>query len=246
MLVGGWRTSPTAIWATCHDLDPLSAPQPAGAPNLFSDHDREVDPGDPLDRSGHLSAEWTAGSWMAEPQRAIRWAALAVECFVDQQERLGRLPDATTALHTVYSESAAELLCAELEHDGLPIDLAVAESLIGDSSAPGRPTLPTRRRCAAERDELVLRHIPPEQRLDLRNPANVKALLRRVGIEVSDTRAWRLEELRDAHPFVDDLLVWRKAERMSTTFGYSWLDANVGPDGRLEANGRHRTAPPVA
>ena len=86
---------------------------------------------------------------------------------------------------------------------------------------------------AAERDERVLRHIPVEQRLDLRNPANVKALLRRVGIEVSDTRAWRLEELRDDHPFVDDLLTWRKAERIATTFGYAWLDANVGADGRL-------------
>ena len=79
----------------------------------------------------------------------------------------------------------------------------------------------------------MLRHIPVDQRLDLRNPANVKALLRRVGIEVSDTRAWRLEELRGDHPFVDDLLTWRKAERISTTFGYAWLDANVGGDGRL-------------
>jgi DNA polymerase I len=29
------------------------------------------------------------------------------------------------------------------------------------------------------------------------------------------------------------LLEWRKAERMSTTFGYSWLDENLGEDGRL-------------
>jgi DNA polymerase I len=233
MLVGGWRASPTAIWAMCHDLDLSSAPQPAGAPDLFSDHDRAVDPGDPLDRSGHLSAEWTAGSWMEEPPRAIRWARLAVECFVDQQERLGRLPDPVTALRTAYSESAAELLCAELEHDGLPIDLAVAESLIGEFIGLRPADAADAAACAAARDELVLRHIPVEQRLDLRNPANVKALLRRVGIEVSDTRAWRLEELRDAHPFVADLLVWRKAERISTTFGYSWLDAHVGPDGRL-------------
>ncbi|MET0908468.1 MAG: DNA polymerase I, partial [Ilumatobacteraceae bacterium] len=233
MLVGGWRTSPSAIWATCHDLDLSSAPQLAGAPDLFSDHERQVDPGDPLDRSGHLSADWAAGSWRAEPRRAIRWAALAVECSAAQQDLLAHLPDPATALNTVYSESAAELLCAELEHDGLPIDLTVAESLIGGFIGPRPADAGHAATLAAERDELVLRHIPVEQRLDLRNPANVKALLRRVGIEVSDTRAWRLEELRDAHPFVDDLLVWRKAERVSTTFGYGWLDANVGPDGRL-------------
>ncbi|RLE21921.1 MAG: DNA polymerase I, partial [Actinobacteria bacterium] len=72
--------------------------------------------------------------------------------------------------------------------------------------------------------------------IDLRNPANVKSLLRRVGIEVPDTRAWRLEQLRDDHPVVDALLVWRKADRMSTTFGYAWLDEHVGSDQRLRGS----------
>ena len=138
-----------------------------------------------------------------------------------------------TIIGTIHSESAAESLCAELEHDGLPIDLAVAEALIAGFIGPRPVDAAEALTLAAERDERVLRHIPVEQRLDLRNPANVKALLRRVGIEVSDTRAWRLEELRDDHPFVDDLLTWRKAERIATTFGYAWLDTNVGADGRL-------------
>jgi DNA polymerase I len=87
-------------------------------------------------------------------------------------------------------------------------------------------------RLAAARDELVLRHLPTGG-IDLRNPANVKSLLRRVGIEVPDTRAWRLEQLRDRHPIVEALLAWRRAERIATTFGYRWLDEHVGPDGRL-------------
>ena len=48
-----------------------------------------------------------------------------------------------------------------------------------------------------------------------------------------DTRAWRLERLRGAHPAVDALLAWRKAERLATTYGYRWLDDHVGVDGRL-------------
>ena len=233
MLVGGWRTSPPAIWAACHDLDPATMPRPAGVPDLFSDHDHDVDADDPIDRSGHLSADWSAGSWMGVPQRAIRWGQLAAECFTAQRTRLGQLADPITAVATAHSESAAESLCAELEHDGLPIDVAVAESLIAAFIGPRPADALEAANLAAARDEVVLRHIPPDQRLDLRNPANVKALLRRVGIEVSDTRAWRLEEMRDQHPFVDDLLTWRKAERVSTTFGYTWLDANVGSDGRL-------------
>ena len=43
-------------------------------------------------------------------------------------------------------------------------------------------------------------------------------------IEVPDTRAWRLEQLQDAHPVVPALLRWRKAERIATTYGYRWLE----------------------
>ena len=68
-------------------------------------------------------------------------------------------------------------------------------------------------------------------------------MLRMVGVEVPDTRAWRLERIRDVHPLVDALLTWRKADRVATTYGYSWLDANVGTDGRLhvfvELDGPH-------
>ena len=171
--------------------------------------------------------------WQATSERITRHAALAAECFERQRQSVAALDAGPAVTATVYSESAAESLCAELEHDGLPIDVDVAEALIATFIGPRPRDAAEASSLAAARDERVLRHIPVEQRLDLRNPANVKALLRRVGIEVSDTRAWRLEEMRGDHPFVDDLLTWRKAERISTTFGYGWLDANVGVDGRL-------------
>ena len=57
-------------------------------------------------------------------------------------------------------------------------------------------------------------------------------MLRRVGVDVPDTRAWRLEQLRNVHPVVDALLGWRKAERIATTYGYRWLDEHVR-NGRL-------------
>ena len=52
-------------------------------------------------------------------------------------------------------------------------------------------------------------------------------------MDVPDTRAWRLREMRDAHPLVGALLEWRKAERIATTYGYAWLDEHLGADGRL-------------
>ncbi|HEX7188474.1 MAG TPA: DNA polymerase, partial [Actinomycetes bacterium] len=85
----------------------------------------------------------------------------------------------------------------------------------------------------ARRDAEVLSHLPGTPEVDLRNPAQVRDLLRRVGIDLPDTRSWRLEPLRGAHPLVDALLTWRKAERIATTYGYGWLDRHVGSDGRL-------------
>ena len=58
-------------------------------------------------------------------------------------------------------------------------------------------------------------------------------MLAGAGIELPDTRAWRLRALAGTHPLVDALLTWRKAERVATTYGYAWLDEHLGADGRL-------------
>ncbi|MEZ5295821.1 MAG: DNA polymerase [Ilumatobacteraceae bacterium] len=113
----------------------------------------------------------------------------------------------------------------------MPFDTAEAQRIIGEAVGAARPRR-TERGGSAERDAEVLRHVGPGADYDLRNPADVKALLRRASIDVPDTRAWRLERLADAHPVVPALLRWRKAERISTTYGYRWLDEHVH-DGRL-------------
>ncbi|MGZ6826037.1 MAG: DNA polymerase, partial [Mycobacteriales bacterium] len=69
--------------------------------------------------------------------------------------------------------------------------------------------------------------------VDLRSPGQVREALLRLGIDVPDTRSWRLEPYRLAHPLVDALLTWRKAERLATTYGYGWLAEHVGADDRL-------------
>ena len=113
MLVGGWRTSPAAIWATCHGLDLSTSPQLAGAPDLFSDHDRHVDADDPLDaiRSPERRVVGRRLEGHAA-RRVIRWASLAAECFVAQRRSDRRAARPGDALATAHSESAAEQLCA--------------------------------------------------------------------------------------------------------------------------------------
>lgn len=239
LIHGGWRAGSSRSWAAAHGLDTDALPivEPVNLFSAAADND-PVDPDDPVRPDGHLDAAWVDGGWTDHLDRVAAWASRALDVYRLQTRQLEQLGDRPAAPATARSESAAALLAVELGHDGLPIDMSEAERIIASFIGPRPRDASDERRLAAERDDLVLGHLPPDLRdgVDLRNPANVKSLLRRAGIEVDDTRAWRLERLRDEHPVVDALLVWRKAERVATTFGYRWLDEHVGDDGRLRGS----------
>ena len=115
---------------------------------------------------------------------------------------------------------------------GLPIDVPEAERLISASAGRRPRTSAEEDEIRAERDERVLSKLESSQPVNLRNPGEVKAMLRRHGHDLPDTRAWRLEQLRTTDPLIDALLTWRKDERIATTFGWHWLDEHVR-DSRL-------------
>ena len=80
----------------------------------------------------------------------------------------------------------------------------------------------------SRRDEAVLRHAPLGGDRDLRNPAHVRELLRRVGVEVPDTRglAPRGDALR-APARRGVARAGASKERIATTYGYAWLHRHV-------------------
>jgi DNA polymerase-1 len=229
LLDGGWRMDPARAWAALRNLgDELPV---VAAVDLFTEPE-EGEPDEVIRADGFLKPEWLENDFAWTTNRLARWAQLAAQVAVLQDIHLAHIDDRPKARSIARSESAAELLCAELSLDGLPMDRAVAESIIASFVGP-RPKTETE---AAElrhaRDAEVLQHAS-NAACDLRNPAQVKSLLRGIGVELPDTRAWRLEAIRGSHPLIDALLEWRKAERIETTFGYRWLDDHLGADGRL-------------
>ena len=235
LLFGGWRADPARVWAQLHDL-PLTTMPSTGPVDLFSLAEAaDVDPEQPIRPDGYLAADWAGGeAWAATPARLARWAALAARVATEQQARLAALSvEHPRVGMTARVESAAELLCAEMTVAGLPVDRAQAEAIVAGFVGRRPRSDAEAAELRARRDAEVLRHLPAGSHYDLRSPGQVRSLLRRVGIEVPDTRAWRLEALRDQHPVVEALLVWRKAERVATTYGYGWLDQHLVPDGRL-------------
>ena len=255
---GGSRAEPATVWAGASGLGLEAVPLPTAESRDQGDQldllgfGQSEDEGPtvdtwPLRRDGHLHPGCFAeATEAADPAALAALAALAAQVQERQLEQLStayseHLADPTrrTAFGdprtTARSESAAALLCVELSQDGLPIDRAEAERLIGDIIGP-RPGNDAGRIAERQRrDSVVLQHVPGV-RADLRNPAQVRDLLRQVGIDVSDTRSWRLEPFRGLHPVVEPLLAWRKAERIETTYGYTWLDRDVGADGRLRGS----------
>lgn len=246
LLHGGWRAEPARIWAALHDL-PVAALPRSGQLNLLDgalDFDVDTsdgaggdgdggDPESPIRPDGYLRPEWIDGGWARTAMRAQAWAALALSAQAQQEAALAALRVGGDPLGTARSESAAELLCAELEADGLPVDLDRARELIGDIIGPPARDDAHAGELRRARDAAVLSHAPAGQTPDLRNPLQVKALLARVGIDVPDTRSWRLAPFRGAHPLIEPLLAWRRSERIATTYGYGWLERHVGVDARL-------------
>jgi DNA polymerase I len=230
LLFGGWRADPALAWARLCGLAADTLPAD-GPPDLFGMD--EGDDRDPVGPDGHLRPEWVSGGWSDSPERIARWAALARTAAGLQQTALDGLEARRMALATARSESTAELLCAELSADGLPMDRAIAEQVLAPIIGPRPRSEAEAAALRADRDAEVLRHAPPGVTADLRSPAQVRSLLARIGVDVPDTRAGRLREMRDAHPLVGALLEWRKAERIATTYGYGWLDGHLGADGRL-------------
>lgn len=235
LLFGEWRADVARAWARANGLEPRAAPE-SGRLDLFGSARPDVPVDVPVGEDGYLNPEWVAGAWSANAERAARWAEMALLAATRQGQLLDALTERPSAAATARSESAAELLCAELAADGLPMDRAVAEQIVFDAVGPRPRNDIDAEFQRAERDAAVLRHAPAGTNYLLRNPGHVKALLLACGVDVADTRAWRLEALRDRHAVVDELLVWRKAERMATTFGYGWLDQHLGADGRLRGD----------
>ncbi|HKX66993.1 MAG TPA: DNA polymerase [Intrasporangium sp.] len=241
LLHGGWWATPGHVLAGCRGLPAQDVPLPRRARRAGFDADLFDVSGsgsdDLLTGTGQLRADALEG-WASSPDRVAALAHLALECQRDQDDSMRRTagPAAKRLVPTVWSESAAAVLCLELERDGLPVDRQAAEDLIGAAAGP-RPLDDTdAARIRALRDHVVLRHASGRERTDLRNPAQVRDLLSSVGVDVPSTRAWLLEPYRHSHPLVDALLTWRKDERIATTYGYRWLDEHVGEDDRLRGS----------
>jgi DNA polymerase-1 len=232
LIAGGWEATPQSAWATAHRLDRSRLPAVSRGDLFdFSPTGHEPGPGSVVRADGYLAPEGGTGHWRPDDETLLAWAQAALDCAARQEELLAQT--GPRAVAAAPSEAAAALLCVELARDGLPLDRARAEQLITEAAGPRPDSEAHASAIRADRDRVVLDHVPGHERTDLRNPVQVKELLASAGVDVPNTRKWVLEPFRETSGVVAALLDWRKAERIATTYGWGWLEAHVGTDDRL-------------
>lgn len=227
LLAGGWVADPAVAWAHARGLDAGGIPERHRG-DLLDMLSAEVgaDAGtSPVRGDGYLRPDAAAGQWAVTDDRLLAWAEAASACAEVQRERAQQVGPRLVA--TVHAESAAAVVCEELEHDGLPVDRARLLDLVTPMCTDPQA-----------RDAAVLAHVPGREHVDLRNPAQVRELLKAVGIDVPSTRKHVLEEYAHVHPVVPALLRWRADERIATTYGLRWIEEHVGADDRLRGEWR--------
>ena len=230
LLNGGWSATAGQCWAAAHGIPLEGVPDPPSGDLFEFAADRGPRGADTLlDPDGHLRGDHE--EWLADPRHLEAWACAALETAHLQHDAAAAT--SVRLVGTVYSESAAAVLCLELRRSGLPLDRPRTEEILAAAVGPRPTSEADEQQQRRARDALVLRHVPGRESTDLRNPAQVREMLLAVGVDVPNTRKWVLEPYRTVHPVVDALLDWRRDERIATTYGYRWLDAHVGPDDRL-------------
>ena len=193
---------------------------------------------------GHLRPEWTGGGWQRTPARLAAWAALAVAGADLQARRLAALGSPATRWPPPGRSRPPNCCAPSCPSTACRSTARRPSSSSRPSSDRGRP-MPTKRAQRERRDDAVLRLAPAGVEADLRNPAPGQGAAGPVGIDVPDTRSWRLEPFGGAHPVVEALLSWRKAERIATTYGYAgWTSGRAGRPAARGLVGQRRRGRP--
>ncbi|MEH3077546.1 MAG: bifunctional 3'-5' exonuclease/DNA polymerase [Quadrisphaera sp.] len=117
------------------------------------------------------------------------------------------------------AESAAALAAAEMTHAGLPWRADVHDRLLvahlGPQPAAGEAPAALAAALARTRQALDAPSLNPD------SPADLQRALRRVGLELPDTRSGTLSQVE--HPAVAPLLEHRRLSRLHAANGWRWL-----------------------
>ncbi|WP_084484388.1 bifunctional 3'-5' exonuclease/DNA polymerase [Nocardia anaemiae] len=151
-----------------------------------------------------------------------------LEVYASQLERTAKTEHPERMRLLLAAESAGMLVATEMSRTGIPwradVHRELLDKLLGERFPGGEP-----RRMAELADE-VSRAFGEGVRVRPDLPNDIIKAFARVGISLSSTRKWELQQID--HPAIEPLLAYKSLYRLYTAHGWSWLEQWVH-DGRF-------------
>jgi len=152
-----------------------------------------------------------------------------VAVYADQQRRIAKVAEPARFRMLVAAESVSALIAVEMARAGLPWDEKTHDQLLTELLGPRNPAGGPPQRLVELTEQICRLLGSPNLHPD--SPAELRRALRRVGIDVPNTRAWVLRQVE--HPAIEPILHYKEAYRIWTAHGWSWRQQWVR-DGRFQ------------
>ena len=190
-----------------------------------------------------IDKEPQLSDWSKElSEYQLEYAARDAAVLLPLRERLLSKLDRMDLLVTADLEFDCVLSIAAMELAGFYLDAARWRDLISRIRiAHDAVAEELQRELGAGSPQLSLFGTPEPINLD--SPAQVKEALARIGIDVDDTREWRLQKLAREHPILEKLLEHRSLSKSLSSYGEGVLDFINPVTGRIHADFRQIGTP---
>ncbi len=191
-----------------------------------------------LDKAPQLS-DWSGELSEYQLEYAARDAAILLPLYEKLRDRL----DEMDLLVTADLEFDCILAIARLELAGVWLDEKMWRELIDRTrEAHEIVAAELQEALGTSASQMSLFGEAPEP-VNLDSPTQVREALARLGIEVEDTREWRLQKLAREHPILEKLLEHRHLSKNLSSYGEGILEYINPATGRIHADFRQIGTP---
>ncbi|NUT33636.1 MAG: bifunctional 3'-5' exonuclease/DNA polymerase, partial [Hamadaea sp.] len=152
-----------------------------------------------------------------------------VAVYAGQQRRIAATAEPARFRTLVAAESASALIAVEMGRVGVPWDERRHDELLTELLGPRNPAGGPPQRLVELTSEICRLLGSPGLHPD--SPAELRRALRKVGIDVPNTRAWVLRQVD--HPAIAPILHYKELYRIWTAHGWAWRQQWVR-DGRFK------------
>lgn len=190
-----------------------------------------------------LNKDAQLSDWSGElSENQLEYASADAAILLPLQREMQARLDAMDLLVTAELEFDCVMAVAGMELAGVYLDVEQWRALIAKMRL-ARDAVAEELQQELSAGALQMNLFGAPEPINLDSPAQVKDALARLGIEVEDTREWRLQKLVHDHPIIGKLLEHRSLSKSLSSYGENILEFINPATGRLHPDFRQIGTP---